>query len=332
MRDAVAELVRDGDTVAIEGFTHLICFAAGHEIIRQRRRDLTLARLTPDVIYDQMVAAGVARKLIFSWLGNPGVGGLNAIRRRVEGARERSDDGDVQAATEPGNGADGSTEQEGSTGDGSAASSPLELEEYSHFGMVGRYLAGASNLPFFPLRSYFETDLPRANPLIREIRSPYGDEVVYAVPPLKPDVTIIHAQRADANGSTQIWGLLGCQKEAAFAADRVIVVVEELVDEAVIRADPNRTVVPGLIVDAVVVEPFGAHPSYVQGAYDRDNMFYRDWDPISRDAGSTEAWLREWVNGVSGRAEYVEKLGAERVESLRPGRAPSGQVDYGDYR
>ena len=297
MRDAVAELVRDGDTMAIEGFTHLISFAAGHEIIRQRKRDLTLARLTPDVIYDQMVAAGVARKLIFSWLGNPGVGALHAIRRVTEG----------QAPT-------------------------LELEEYSHFGMVGRYTAGAANLPFFPLRSYFETDLPKANPLIRPIESPYGDGVVYAVPPLKPDVTIVHAQRASAAGDTQVWGLLGCQKEAAFAADRVIVVVEEVVSEDVIRADPNRTIIPGLIVDAVVVEPWGAHPSYVQGAYDRDNRFYLDWDPISREAEATDQWLRDWVYDLDGRSAYLEKLGAERVDSLRPGSAPSGEVDYGAYR
>ena len=309
MHDAIAGLVRDGDAVAIEGFTHLISFAAGHEIIRQRRRDLTLCRLTPDLVYDQMVAAGVARKLVFSWLGNPGVGSLNAIRRRIEC---------------PEGGSSGSS--------GPAAEPPLELEEYSHFGMVGRYTAGASNLPFFPLRSYFESDLPKANPLIRPIRSPYGDELVYAVPPLRPDVTIVHAQRADAAGDTQIWGLLGCQKEAAFAAERVIVVVEELVDEAVIRADPNRTVIPGLIVDAVVVEPWGAHPSYVQGAYDRDNRFYRDWDPISREEATTQAWLDEWVRGVSGRAEYVEKLGPERLAELRPGPAPSGSVDYGDYR
>ena len=296
MRDAVAALVRDGDTVAIEGFTHLISFAAGHEIIRQRKRDLVLARMTPDLVYDQMVAAGVARKLIFSWLGNPGVGGLNAIRRVTEGP---------------------------------AAS--LELEEYSHFGMVARYAAGAAKLPFMPLRSYFETDLPVANPLIRPIESPYGDGVVYAVPPLRPDVTVIHAQRADAAGNTQVWGLLGCQKEAAFAAERVIVVVEELVDETVIRADPNRTIVPGIVVDAVVVEPWGAHPSYVQGSYDRDNRFYRDWDPISRDPEATDAWLREWVHDLDGRAASVEKLGAGRLAELRPGSAPSGSVDYGRY-
>jgi glutaconate CoA-transferase subunit A len=302
LADAVSRQVHRGDTVALEGFTHLIPFAAGHEIIRQRRRDLTLARMTPDVIYDQMVAAGVARKLIFSWLGNPGVGGLNAIRRRIEAEP-------VRASGEAG----------------------LELEEYSHFGMVARYTAGAANLPFFPLRSYFDTDLPKANPLIRPVESPYGDGVIYAVPPLKPDVTIVHAQRADAAGNTQVWGLLGCQKEAAFAAERVIVVVEELVDEAVIRADPNRTIIPGLIVDAVVVEPFGAHPSYVQGAYDRDNRFYLDWDPISRDESATQDWLRAWVYDLDGRAAYVERLGAERVASLRPGPAPSGLVDYGAY-
>jgi glutaconate CoA-transferase subunit A len=299
MHDAVAELVRDGDTVAIEGFTHLISFAAGHEIIRQRKRDLTLARLTPDLIYDQMIAGGVARKLIFSWLGNPGVGGLGAIRRRIEDA-------------DP---------------------TPLEIEEYSHFGMVGRYTAGAANLPFYPLRSYFETDLPKVNPLIRRIESPYGDAVVYAVPPLRPDVTVVHAQRADSTGNTQVWGLLGCQKEAAFAADRVIVVVEELVDEVVIRADPNRTIIPGLIVDAVVVEPWGAHPSYVQGAYDRDNRFYLDWDPITREETAVQAWLTEWVYDLDGRPAYVEKLGAERLAALRPsGSALSGSVDYGQYR
>ena len=297
MRDAVAELVRDGDTVAIEGFTHLIGFAAGHEIIRQQRRDLTLCRLTPDLVYDQMVAAGVARKLVFSWLGNPGVGSLHAIRRQTEGD-----------------------------------SPSLELEEYSHFGMVARYTAGAMNLPFFPLRSYTDTDLPVANPLIRPIDSPYGDESIYAVPPLKPDVTIVHAQRADAAGDTQVWGLLGCQKEAAFAAERVIVVVEELVDESVIRADPNRTILPGLVVDAVVVEPFGAHPSYAQGYYDRDNAFYLEWEQISRDESALKAWLDEYVYGVSGRDEYVDKLGQERMLGLRPTPAPSGSVDYGEYR
>ena len=297
MHDAVADLVRDGDTVAIEGFTHLICFAAGHEIIRQRKRDLTLCRLTPDVIYDQMIGAGVARKLVFSWLGNPGVGSLHAIRRRVERADPE----------------------------------PLEIEEYSHFGMVCRYVAGASRLPFFPIRSYYESDLPKANPRIVPIRSPYGDETVYAVPPLNPDVAIVHAQRADASGDAQIWGLLGCQKEAAFAADRVIVVCEDLVDESAIRADPNRTVIPGLIVDAVVVQPKACHPSYAQGYYDRDNRFYLDWDAIARDAQLLDAWLKEWVFGLQTHADYVQKLGAERWDALVPGEAWSEPVNYGRY-
>jgi glutaconate CoA-transferase subunit A len=298
MRDAVAARVRDGDTVAIEGFTHLICFAAGHEIIRQRKRDLTLARMTPDVIYDQMIGAGVASKLIFSWMGNPGVGSLHAIRRRIE----------------------------------TADPAPLEIEEYSHFGMVSRYVAGASSLPFMPIRSYHQSDLPVANPRIVPIPSPYDpDDVVYAVPPLHPGVAIVHAQRADTNGDTQIWGLLGCQKEAAFAADRVIVVCEELVDEAVIRADPNRTVIPGLIVDAVVVEPQACHPSYAQGYYDRDNRFYLDWDDVAREPAAFDAWLNEWVYGLASHTEYVEKLGAKRWASLAPGTAMSGAVNYGEY-
>jgi glutaconate CoA-transferase subunit A len=297
MHDAIAELVRDGDAVAIEGFTHLICFAAGHEIIRQGKRDLTLCRLTPDVIYDQMIGAGVAKKLVFSWLGNPGVGSLHAVRRRIERADPE----------------------------------PLEIEEYSHFGMICRYVAGASNLPFFPIRSYYESDLPKANPRIVPIESPYGDGTVYAVPPLKPDVTIVHAQRADAEGNAQIWGVLGCQKEAAFAADRVIVVVEELVDGAVVRRDPNRTVIPGLIVDAVVVEPRACHPSYAQGYYDRDNRFYLDWDVISRDAASLDDWLKEWVFDLSSHADYVEKLGAERWTALTPKESWSDPVNYGEY-
>jgi glutaconate CoA-transferase, subunit A len=298
MRDAVAECVRDGDTVAIEGFTHLICFAAGHEIVRQRKRDLTLARMTPDVIYDQMIAGGVASKLIFSWLGNPGVGSLHAIRRRIE---------DRDPA-------------------------PLEIEEYSHFGMVSRYMAGAANLPFFPIRSYYESDIPKVNPKIVPMTSPYEDATeVYVVPPLKPDVSIVHAQRADESGDTQIWGLLGCQKEAAFAAERVIVVVEEVVPESVIRRDPNRTVIPGAIVDAVVEEPFACHPSFTQGYYDRDNDFYLEWDRIARDRDSLDAWLAEWVFGLENHAEYVQRWGDAHWEALRPEQALSGEVDYGRY-
>jgi glutaconate CoA-transferase subunit A len=297
MREAIAALVHDGDCVAIEGFTHLICFAAGHEIIRQRKRDLVLCRLTPDLIYDQMVAAGCARKLIFSYLGNPGVGSLHAVRRAVE----------------------------------RGIPAPLELEEYTHFGMVARYIAGAAGLPFYPLHTFAGSDLPRVNPLIRRVEDPYGSGAVYVVPPLHPDVAIIHVQRADQEGNAQIWGLLGVQVEAAFAAQHVIVVAEEIVDEAVIRADPNRTVIPALIVDAVVHEPFGAHPSYVQGYYDRDTEAYIAWDAISREPETLQQWLDEWVYGLSGRAEYVEKLGGQVWQRLKPGDAWSGRVNYGRY-
>jgi glutaconate CoA-transferase subunit A len=295
LREAVAAHVHDGDTLAIEGFTHLISFAAAHEVIRQGRRGLTLARLTPDLVYDQMVAAGCASKLVFSWLGNPGVGSLHAIRRAIEAGE-------------------------------------LEIEEYSHYGMVGRYGAGASRLPFFPLRSYTGSDLAAANPRIRRVASPYDGEEIDVVPPLNPDVTIIHAQRADADGNVQVWGIVGVEREAALAARRVIAVVEELVDTSVVRDDPDRTLLPGTVVDAVCVEPLGAHPSFVQGYYDRDNAFYRDWDAISRDPARLEAWLAEWVRGLDSRAAYVDRLGSETVDALRPEPRPSGSVDYGSYR
>jgi glutaconate CoA-transferase subunit A len=296
LRSAVAEFVHDGDVVALGGFTHLIPFAAGHEIIRQRKVGLTLCRLTPDVVADQLVAAGCVSKLVFSWMGNPGVGSLHAIRRRVE------------------------------AGEG------LELEEYSHFGMVCRYVAGAARLPFFPIRSYAATDLPRVNPRIVEIASPYGDETVFAVPPLNPDVAIIHVQRATEAGDAQVWGLVGCQSEEAFASARVVVTCEEVVPDEVVRADPNRTLIPGLIVDAVVPIPRGCHPSYAQGHYDRDNRFYRAWDEISRDPDRLAGWLDEWVLGTADHEEYVARLGAERWRELTPAPAPSGSVDYGAYR
>jgi glutaconate CoA-transferase subunit A len=275
MHDAIARFVYDGDTVVIEGFTHLICFAAGHEIIRQRKRDLTLARLTPDLIYDQMIAAGCARKVVFSWAGNPGVGSLHAFRRAVEGKAARG--------------------------------TPLEIEEYSHFGMVARFSAGAARLPFWPLRDYAGTDLPRANPRIKTVACPYTGETLATVPALNPDVTIVHAQRADAAGNTQMWGLVGVQKEAAFASARVVVVVEDLVEESVIRSDPNRTIIPGMIVNAVVVEPWGAHPSYAQGYYDRDNDFYVAWEGISRDPERLQRYLDDFVHGVPDRAAYMER-------------------------
>ncbi len=294
MKEAVSRFVRDGDLVVLEGFTHLIPFAAGHEIIRQRRKDLTLARLTPDLIYDQMIASGCVKKLVFSWAGNPGVGPLHAFRRAAEKGRPR----------------------------------PLELEEYTHFGMVLRFMAGASRLPFLPTRNYPGTDLTKYNPAFKKIRSPYSDEELWCVPALHPDVTVVHAQRADADGNTQIWGLYGVQKEAAFASERVIVSVEEVVDPSVIRSDPNRTVIPGAIVSAVVKEPFGAHPSYVQGAYDRDNPFYVEWDAISRDEASLSRYLDEWVYGLPDRAAYIKKMGARHGE-MQADRQMCAPVNYG---
>lgn len=298
MREAIAANVTDGCSLCIEGFTGFISFAAGHEILRQGRRDLTLIRMTPDLIYDQMIAAGAAKKLIFSYMGNPGVGSLYCIRRAVE----------------------------------KALPVPLELEEYSHYGLVGRYAAGASHSPFFALRSYVGSDMLAANPLIKLIDDPYGTGKIAVVPPLNPDVAILHAQRADRRGNTQLWGLLGMQKEVAFAAKRVIVTVEELVDESVIRADPNRTLIPGLIVDAVVHEPYGAHPSYVQGYYDRDNESYLAWDKLSQDHAAVTAWLDEWVYGLENHAAYVRKLGQAHFDKLKPEPLLAPSVDYGRYR
>jgi glutaconate CoA-transferase subunit A len=294
MREAIGRFVGDGDTIVVEGFTHLISFAAVHEIIRQRRRDLVACRLTPDLVYDQLVGAGCVRKLVFSWAGNPGAGPLYAFRRAVE----------------------------------QGVPCPVELEEYSHFGMVARLAAGASRLPFYPLRDYAGSDLPRANPLIRTVTCPFTGERLAAVPALNPDVAIVHVQRADASGNAQIWGLVGVQKEAAFASRRVVVVAEQIVDESVIRADPNRTIVPGIVVDAVVHEPFGCHPSYAQGFYDRDNDFYVAWREVSKSRESLEAWLDEWVYGVADRAEYRERM-RERAGELAASERLCEPVNYG---
>jgi glutaconate CoA-transferase subunit A len=294
LNEAVARLVRDGDTVYLAGFTHAIPFAAGHEIIRQRRRGLVLARATPDLVCDQMIAAGCARRLIFSWGGNPGVGSLRAFR----GAVERGE---------------------------------LEVEEYTHFAMLSRLAAGASGLPFLPLRSLLGSDLFQVNPQIRTVRCPFTAEELAAVPALRPDVTVVHAQRADADGDVQMWGIMGDQREAAFAASCVIACVEEIVDDIVVADDPNRTMLPGEVVTAVVEVPLGAHPSYVQGYYDRDNQFYLDWDGISKTPDGYAAWLAAWVYGVRDRQEYATKLGQARLAQLRTPVRFSAPVNYGTF-
>lgn len=294
LSSAIQQFVKNGDTIYAAGFTHLIPFAAAHEIIRQGFRDLVLARATPDLIYDQMVAAGCARKVIFSYMGNPGVGSLHVIRAEIEAGR-------------------------------------LEWEEYSHFGMISRLQAGASGLPFIPMNQTGTRDLENANPNYRRITDPYSGQEVVVVPALNPDVAIVHVQRADEHGNAQIWGIIGEQKEAAFAARHVILTAEEIVPEEVIRSDPNRTLIPGVIVDAVCHVPYACHPSYTQGYYDRDNEFYLAWDKISRNADEVKAYLDEWVYGVTDRAEYWEKLGPEVHARLKVESRLSDTVNYGRY-
>ena len=294
LSEAISKNVQDGDTIYAAGFTHLIPFAAGHEIIRQGKRDLVLARATPDLIYDQMVAAGCARKVIFSYMGNPGVGSLRIVRSEIESGR-------------------------------------LDWEEYSHFGMISRLQAGASGLPFMPMNQTAATDLEAANPLIKRITDPYSGKEVVVVPALNPDVAIVHVQRADCNGNAHLWGIIGEQKEAAFAAARVILTAEEIVDESIIRSDPNRTLIPGFIVDAVCHVPYACHPSYAQGYYDRDNDFYIKWDEISSSSEAVKAYLEEWVFSVNDRWEYWQKLGKEAHKRLAIKSRLSAVVDYGEY-
>lgn len=295
MAEAIEECVRPGCSVYIEGFTHLIGFAAGHEIIRRGVKNLHAIRLTPDIVYDQLIEAGCIKKLTFSWAGNPGVGSLHALRRKTQAqSRER-----------------------------------IEIEEYSHFGMVARLQAGSSNLPFWPIRNFNGTDIAAANEKIKKVQCPFTGEVLSAVPPLKPDVTIVHCQRADRLGNAQVWGLMGTQKETSFAAKKLIVVAEEIVDTELIRSDPNRTLIPNIIVDFVVCEPFGAHPSYAQGYYDRDNEFYVNWDKISRDPKTYLDYLNEFVHGVKNREEYRKKMDSKLLAKLKAKSKVCEGVDYG---
>jgi glutaconate CoA-transferase subunit A len=273
LSDAIRDLVRDGDTVALEGFTHLIPHAAGHELIRQGKRELTLVRMTPDVVYDQLIGMGCARKLVFSWGGNPGVGSLHRLRDAVERGWP----------------------------------SPLQLEEHSHAGMAAAYAAGASNLPFAVLRGY-SGDLP-AHTRVETVTCPFTGEELSAVPSLRPDVAIVHAQQADLRGNVHLWGILGVQKETVLAASRAIVTVEEIVDE--IELKPGGIVLPSWVLDAVSLAPGGAHPSYAHGYYDRDNDFYVAWDEISRDRDRFQTWMQRHVIDTTDVAGYHASLTAE---------------------
>nr|WP_298170687.1 CoA transferase subunit A [uncultured Pseudomonas sp.] len=274
--EAVERFVNDGDTIALEGFTHLIPTAASHEIIRQNKRELTLVRMTPDLVYDLLIGAGCAKKLVFSWGGNPGVGSLHRLRDAVEKGWPQ----------------------------------PLEIEEHSHAAMANAYVAGASNLPFAVLRGYQGSDLLKVNPRIKFIECPFTGEQLAAVPSVRPDVTVIHAQKADRKGNVLLWGILGVQKEAALAAKRCIVTVEEIVDE--LDAPMNACVLPSWALTAVCHVPGGAHPSYALGYSERDNRFYQAWDPIARDRESFSAWIDEYIRGTADFREFQAKLAASQ--------------------
>lgn len=272
LADAIREHVHDGATLALEGFTHLIPSAAGHELIRQNRRDLSLIRMTPDIVYDQLIGVGAVRKLVFSWGGNPGVGSLHRFRDAVENGWPR----------------------------------PLELDERTHGAMAAAYVAGASGLPFATMRDLPGTDTPRRNPAFATVRCPFTGEALMAVAALRPDVTIVHAQRADRAGNVQLWGITGIQKEAALAAGRVIVTVEEVVDT--LEPVPGAVVLPAVVVSAIAEVPGGAHPSYAQGYSRRDNAFYRAWDEVSRDRARFTAWIDRHVRGTSDMAGFLTSL------------------------
>jgi glutaconate CoA-transferase, subunit A len=271
LTEAIATLVHDGDTVALEGFTHLIPQAAGHELIRQGRRDLTLVRMTPDVVFDQLIGTGSARRLVFSWGGNPGVGSLHRLRDAVEHGWPQ----------------------------------PIELEEHTHAGMAAAYAAGAANLPFGTLRGYVGTDLV-ARTRVGRVVCPFTGEELAAVPALRPEVGIVHAQQADRRGNVQLWGITGVQKEAVLASRRSLVTVEEVVPE--LEPRPGGVVIPGWVVDAISLAPGGAHPSYAHGYYDRDNAFYVAWDAISRDRQRFLEWIQHFVLDTADVAEYRARL------------------------
>jgi len=274
LRDAGSELARDGATLALEGFTHLIPFSAGHEVIRQRRSGLTLIRMTPDLIYDQMIGMGCASRLIFSWGGNPGVGSLHRFRDAIQNGWPV----------------------------------PLAIEEHSHADMAARYQAGASGLPFAVMRGYVGSDLPKVNRKIKSITCPFTGEELAATPAINPDVSIIHAQKADRKGNVLVYGIIGVQKEAALAAKRVIATVEEVVEY--LDAPPNACVLPSWVVSAVCLVPGGAHPSYAHGYYKRDNAFYKAWDTFSRDRGAFQTWMQRHVLDTRDFAEYRAALAA----------------------
>jgi len=296
--EAVHKFVKDGQLVCFGGFTHAIPFSIGHEIVRQRKRHLTVCKETPDLIVDQLLAAGCVDKLMFSWAGNPGVGSLHALRRAVEKQIPHA----------------------------------IEIEEYTHFITGSRYMAGASGIPFMPVTgSVLASDLAKHSDVFKTIDCPFTGKKICLVKAINPDLALIHAQRADREGNTQMWGIVGSNREIAMASRDVVVSVEEIVSNEIVRRDPNRTVIPGFRVKAVIEEPWGAHPSYSQGYYDRDNHYYMDYEKVTRTREEHEKFLEEWVFGVTDRRGYMKRLGAERMQSLKTKSYFSTPVDYGYF-
>jgi glutaconate CoA-transferase subunit A len=296
--EAVEKFITDGQLVCFGGFTHGIAFSIGHEIIRQHKKHLAVFKETPDMVVDQLLAAGCVDKVMFSWAGNPGVGSLHAFRRAVERQIPHA----------------------------------VEIEEYTHFITAARLMAGASGVPFMPVTtSMLATDLAKYCNVMTIIDCPFTQKKTCLVRAINPDVAIIHAQRADREGNTQMWGIVGSNREIAMASKNVIVSVEEIVDSEIVRRDPNRTVIPGFRVNAVIEEPWGAHPSYTQGHYDRDNQYYMDYEKQSQTREAHEKFLEEWIFGVANRREYLKRLGAERMLDLKTKTYYSIPVDYGYF-
>lgn len=296
-KDAISRFVSDGHTVFLGGFGHLYPYSLAHEVIRQNKRDLVLCKHSPELIGDQMIGAGLIRKVIFGWFGNPGVGLSHSFRRSVEKGVPRK----------------------------------VELEEHSHFTLTLRLRAGAMGVPFLPTRTAIGSDLERFNTEFRYMDCPFTGQRLCLVPAINPDVALIHVQRADPEGNSHAWGIVADLREGAFASQKVIISAEEIVPPEMIRRDPNRTVIPGFRVNAVVEEPWGAHPSYAQGYYDRDNEFYMQYDQMTREVDGFNAFLNEWVIDVANRREYLKKLGTEKLLKLKPKTHPSFAVDYGYY-
>lgn len=296
-KEAVSKFVADGSTVFLGGFGHLYPYSLVHEVIRQGKRDLVLCKHSPELAGDQMIGAGLVRKVIFGWFGNPGVGLSNAFRRAVEKGVPRR----------------------------------IEVEEHSHFTLTLRLRAGAMNVPFLPTRTVIGSDLEKYNKEFKFMDCPFTGQKLCLVPAINPDVALIHVQRADTEGNSQAWGIVADLKEGAFSSSKVIISTEDVVPTEMIRRDPNRTVIPGFRVNAVVHEPWGAHPSYAQGYYDRDNEFYFEYDQMTRDVDGMNKFLKEWIFDAQTRTGYLKKLGVERLLKLKPKPYPGYAVDYGYY-